>query len=519
MGMPFFLHSSGLKLPPSRKCGAEMFVRFAGAISSSFPMAAAVTEPDRQIETDIPARLDRLPWSSWHMRIITALGTSWMLDGLQVTLAGSLAGILEDKKALALTDPQVAAGATTYLAGAVAGAILFGYLTDRLGRRKLFLVTLATYSLATAATALSWNFFSFALFRFVTGLGIGGEYAAINSAVDELIPGKVRGTVDLVVNATFWLGAIVGSVASMALLKGNLLAPNMGWRVAFGVGAVLGLGVLVLRLGVPESPRWLMLRGREEEANKIVNDIEGKVAKKKGELPAPEGEKLKLRVRDHTPLNEIFRSMFKDNPKRSLLAFILMVGQSFFFNAVFFTYGLVAAKFFHIKVQDLPMQLLPFAVASFFGPVLLGPLFDKIGRKPMITATYGLAGLFLVFTAIPFAHGTLTITTLGICFSVIFFVASSAASAAYLTVSEIFALEIRALAIAVFYAIGTLIGGVGAPYLFGVLIASNSKWHVAIGYLVGAALMLAGAGAEWTVGVEAAGKSLESISQPLQSKT
>jgi MFS family permease len=475
----------------------------------------STAEKDRTIETDVPARLDRLPWSSWHLKIIVALGTSWMLDGLQVTLAGSLAGILEDKKALGLTDPQVAAGATTYLAGAVAGAILFGYLTDRLGRRKLFLVTLATYSLATAATALSWNFTSFALFRFVTGLGIGGEYAAINSAVDELIPGKVRGTVDLVVNATFWLGAILGSVASMVLLKGNLMAPNLGWRVAFGVGAALGLGVLVLRLGVPESPRWLMLRGKEKDADRIVCDIETKVSKKSGELPKPEGKKLKLKVRDHTPLGEIFKSMFKDNPKRSLLAFILMVGQSFFFNAVFFTYGLVAAKFFHIKVQDLPMQLLPFAVASFFGPVLLGKLFDKIGRKPMITATYGIAGILLVLTALPFGHGTFTAKTLGICFTVIFFIASSAASAAYLTVSEIFPLEIRALAIAVFYAIGTLIGGVGAPYLFGVLIASGSKWNVAIGYLVGAVLMLLGAGAEWMVGVEAAGKSLESVSQPL----
>ena len=452
------------------------------------------------------------------MKIIVALGTSWMLDGLQVTLAGSLAGILEDKKALGLTDPQVAAGATTYLAGAVAGAILFGYLTDRLGRRKLFLVTLATYSLATAATALSWNFLSFALFRFVTGLGIGGEYAAINSAVDELIPGKVRGTVDLVVNATFWLGAVVGSVASMMLLRGTWMAPSVGWRVAFGVGAALGLGVLVLRLGVPESPRWLMLRGKEEDANRIVAEIEKKVSEKSGELPQPEGEKLKLRVRDHTPLNEIFKSMFKDNPKRSLLAFLLMVGQSFFFNAVFFTYALVTEKFFHIKVQDLPMQLLPFAVASFFGPVMLGRLFDKIGRKPMITATYGIAGILLALTAFPFAHGMLTAKTLGICFTVIFFVASSAASAAYLTVSEIFPLEIRALAIAVFYAIGTLIGGVGAPYLFGVLIASGSRWEVAAGYFVGAALMLIGAIAEATVGIEGAGKSLESISQPLQSQ-
>ncbi len=442
-----------------------------------------------------------------------------MLDGLQVTLAGSLAGVLEDKKALGLSDPQVAAGATTYLAGAVVGALLFGYLTDRLGRRKLFLVTLATYSLATAATALSWNFFSFALFRFLTGLGIGGEYAAINSAVDELIPGKVRGTVDLAVNATFWIGATVGSLASLLLLKGSIAPPNLGWRIAFGVGAALGLGVLILRLGVPESPRWLMLRGKEDEANKIVSDVEAKVSEKKGELPEPEGEKLKLRVRDHTPLNEIFRSMFKDNLQRSLLALALMVGQSFFFNAVFFTYGLVVSKFFKVSSQELPLHLLPFALGSFFGPIALGRLFDKVGRKPMITATYGISGILLALTVFPFVHGALSAKTLGICFTVIFFVASSAASAAYLTASEIFPLEIRALAIAVFYALGTLVGGVGAPYLFGVLIATGSRAAVGYGYLAGAVLMIVGAVAEWTIGVEAAGKSLESISQPLQSQT
>ncbi len=473
---------------------------------------------ERTIETDVPARMDRLPWSSWHVRIIAALGASWMLDGLQVTLAGSLAGILEDKQALALTDPQVAAGATTYLAGAVVGALLFGYLTDRLGRRKLFLVTLATYSLATLATALSWNFESFAIFRFFTGLGIGGEYAAINSAVDELIPGKVRGTVDLIVNATFWVGAALGSFASMMLIKGSFMGPNTGWRVAFGVGAVLGFAVLFLRLRVPESPRWLMLRGKEEDANKVVCGIEEDVSKSKGRLPAPEGDKLRLRVRDHTPWNEIFRSMFRDNRKRSLLALALMIGQSYFFNAIFFTYGLIINKYYKVDARDLPMHLLPFAAASFFGPVILGKFFDSVGRKPMIVVTYGVSGLLLAGAVYPFVHGMFTARTLGLWFTVIFFVASSAASAAYLTVSEIFPLEIRALAIAIFYSIGTLIGGVFAPLLFGELIASGSSWNVGIGYLIGAALMITGAACEWTIGIEAAGKSLESISQPLQSQ-
>ncbi len=476
------------------------------------------TAPGGAIETDVPARLDRLPWSNWHWLIVTALGTSWLLDGLQVTLAGSLAGILEDKSGLGLTDPQVTAGATTYLAGAVTGAILFGYLTDRLGRKKLFLVTLATYSVATLLSALSWNFASFAVFRFITGLGIGGEYAAINSAVDELIPGRVRGTVDLIINGTFWLGAVAGSLASLYLLSGHGIAPNIGWRVAFAIGALLGGGVFLLRLRVPESPRWLMLRGREEEADKVVKGIEDRVKKQKGNLPEPEGENLKITPRDHTPWSDIFRNMLGDNRRRSFLALALMVGQSFFFNAIFFSYGLIVKKFFGVPDKHLPLHLLPFAIASFLGPLLLGPLFDRIGRKPMITATYGIAGLALAAVIYPFAHGMLTDKSLNICFSCIFFVASAAASASYLTVSEIFPLEIRAFAIAIFYALGTLLGGVGAPLLFGILINTGSKPLVGIGYAIGAVLMLAAAICEFFIGIEAAGKSLESISKPLQSQ-
>ncbi len=484
------------------------------------PDAIARASENQTVETDVPARLDRLPWSRWHTRIIVALGTSWLLDGLEVTLVGSLSGVLESKNGLSLTDPQVSAAATFYLAGAVFGAILFGYLTDRLGRKKLFLVTLATYSIATIASAFSWNFLSFAVFRLFTGCGIGGEYSAINSAVDELIPGKVRGTVDLVVNGTFWVGATLGAVASLLLLHGHAVSAAASWRYAFGVGGSLGAAVLILRLYVPESPRWLMLRGYEEQANKVISDIENEVSKgNPGSLPPPEGKKLKIIVRDHTPIKEIFRNMMGDNRQRSFLALTLMVGQSFFFNAVFFTYGLVVKKFFHVSNNDLPLYLLPFAVGSFLGPMLLGRLFDKIGRKPMITATYGIAALLLLGTIYPFAHGMLGARGLGICFTLIFFVASSAASAAYLTVSEIFPLEIRAFAIAVFYALGTLVGGVGAPLMFGVLIASGSRQRVGLGYLVGGLLMLAGAVCEHFIGVEAAGKSLESISAPLQSKT
>jgi MFS family permease len=462
--------------------------------------------------------MDRLPWSGWHSFIIVALGTSWLLDGLEVTLVGSLSGVLESKQGLSLTDPQVTGAATTYLAGAVLGAILFGYLTDRLGRKKLFLVTLTTYSIATVCTAFSFNLLTFSILRFFTGVGIGGEYAAINSAVDELIPMKVRGTVDLLVNGTFWIGASLGSVATLFLLGHHGPPLHLGWRLAFGIGGTLGFAVLLLRLKVPESPRWLMLRGYEEEADGIVSDIENKVSKGKKNLPALEGEKLKLAVRDHTPWKEIFSSMLGENRQRSFLGLALMVGQSFFFNAVFFTYALVAKKFFHISDEQMPLQLLPFAVGSFLGPLLLGHLFDRIGRKPMIIATYGTAGVLLAAICYPFAHGMLTAKALNICFTLIFFVASSAASAAYLTVSEIFPLEIRAFAIAIFYALGTLIGGVAAPILFGVLIASGSRAHVSWGYALGSLLMLLAALCEWRLGIEAAGKSLESISKPLQSK-
>ena len=476
-------------------------------------------QDEQTIETDVPARMDRLPWSSWHVRIITALGVSWLLDGLEVTLVGSLSGVLESKQGLGLTDPQVTSAATIYLAGAVIGAIFFGWLTDRLGRKKLFLVTLATYSLATVGTAFSHGLLWFGVCRFFTGLGIGGEYAAINSAVDELIPGKVRGTVDLVVNGTFWVGASIGALAAMFLLGNHGISQAMGWRYAFGIGGTLGMLVLLLRLQVPESPRWLMLRGKEGDADKVVKEIEAKVEKSGKKLPPPEGDKLKLAVRDHTPMKEIFQSMTnKENRSRSLLGFILMVGQSFFFNAVFFTYGLVVKKFYHVSDREMPIHLLPFAIGSFFGPMVLGPLFDKIGRKPMITATYATAGVLLAAVCVPFARGAIGVKGMGICFTVIFFVASSAASAAYLTVSEIFPLEIRAFAIAIFYAIGTLVGGVFAPAMFGELIASGHLPHVAMGYALGAALMIGASVCEATFGVEAAGKSLESVSKPLQSR-
>jgi MFS family permease len=472
---------------------------------------------DRTIETNVPQRLDRLPWSSWHSKMVTALGITWLLDGLEVTLAGSLASVLKDRHALGLSDIQVGESAMGYLTGAVAGALLFGWLTDRLGRKRLFLLTLALYLSATAATAFSWNFWSFLFFRVATGSGIGGEYAAINSAIDELVPSAVQGNVDLVVNATFWIGAALGAGGTYFLLNSHVLAPDFAWRFAFGIGALLGLVILLLRRSVPESPRWLMLRGREEDAEKIVAGIEEKVSARKTTLDKPTGS-IRISIRDHTPLADVWKAMIKDQPKRSFLGLMLMVGQSFFYNAVFFTFGLVLASFFKVPSSKVSLYILPLALSNFIGPLVLGRFFDSVGRKKMIGATYGLSGLLMIGSAVSFLMGWVGPVGQVVWFGAIFFVASSAASSAYLTVSEVFPLEIRAFAISIFYAVGTLAGGVGAPVLFSKLISSGSRPALFGGYLLGAVLMLAGAGTEFKLGVDAERQSLESVSEPIQAR-
>jgi MFS family permease len=473
---------------------------------------------DQVIESNVPQRLDRLPWSRWHLFMVLALGITWLLDGLEVTLAGSLASILKSPETLHFTDKQVGATASAYLVGAVTGALFFGWLTDRLGRKKLFLITLGLYLLATAATAFSWNFWSFMLFRALTGAGIGGEYAAINSAIDELIPARVRGNVDLVINATFWIGAALGAVGTLYLLDSGAIPIAFGWRFAFGIGAVLGLIILFLRRSVPESPRWLMLRGREEEAEEIVGMIERSIEKDgRRKLPRPQGS-IRIAVRDHTPLSDVWNAMVHAKPKRTLLGLALMIGQAFFFNAIFFTYGLVLSQFFGVKPERVPLYLLPLAAGNFFGPICLGHLFDSLGRKTMISATYGISGLLLLVSAFLFQQNMIGVRGQAIWVAVIFFVASSAASSAYLTVSEIFPLEIRAFAISIFYSIGTFIGGVGAPTLFAALIASNSRTHLFWGYALSAALMILGAITEMVLGVRAERQSLESVSTPLQAR-
>ena len=469
------------------------------------------------IETDIPARLDRLPWCRWHWLIVIGLGITWLLDGLEVTLAGSIAGMLRSPASLGLTEEQVGASATAYLAGAVIGALVFGHATDRLGRRKLFFLTLSLYLTATALTAASWNFASFVTFRALTGAGIGGEYAAINSAIDELIPARVRGHVDLTINATFWIGAAAGSLASIFFLNERWFAPDIGWRFAFGIGAMLGLAILFVRRHIPESPRWLLTHGRAKEAQDVLACVEKEVADSGCALPAADGH-VRLSGRDHTPWREIWHAMLYEHRNRSILGLVLMASQAFFYNAIFFTYGLVLMRYYGTPAGSIGFYLLPFALGNFLGPLLLGRLFDTFGRKPMIAITYGGAGVLLLATGWMFQQGMLSATTQTIAWSAIFFVASAAASSAYLTVSEIFPLEIRALAIAFFYAAGTLVGGVAAPALFAGLIATGSRAVLFEGYAAAAVLMMIAAVAELLIGVAAERQPLESITAPLSAR-
>jgi MFS family permease len=474
------------------------------------------------IESYVPARLDRMPWSRWHWLIVIALGATWILDGLEVTLAGSLGGILTRRETLGLSDAQVGASATFYLAGAVLGALIFGYGTDRLGRKRLFFITVAVYLAATGLTAFSWSFASYAFFRALTGAGIGGEYAAINSAIDELIPARVRGRVDLMINGSYWVGAALGSAATIVLLDPRRLPVWLGWRCAFGIGATLGLVVIFFRRWIPESPRWLMIHGRNAEAEVIVDEVERRIMASHGAAVSDRGYNdappTRIRTRTHTPWREIWNAIVHEHRRRSLLGFVLMLTQAFFYNAIFFTYALVLMRFYGVPEENVGRYLLPFALGNVLGPLLLGHLFDTIGRKQMITITYGLAGILLALTAWLFHAGLLTAQTQTLAWTVIFFIASAAASSAYLTVSEIFPLEIRALAIAIFYAIGTLAGGVGAPVLFGWIIGTGSSNALFIGYLVAAALMIFGALVEAWIGVPAERRSLEHIAPPLSSR-
>ncbi|MFI6519638.1 MFS transporter [Spirillospora sp. NPDC050679] len=473
----------------------------------------------RTIETDIPSRLDRLPWSRWHWTVLLGLGAVWILDGLEVTVVGVIGPRLTDEAGgLGLTDSQVGLAAGVYVIGACLGALFFGHLTDRFGRKKLFLLTLALYLAATVATAFSFNPLWFYACRFLTGAGIGGEYAAINSAIDELIPARVRGTVDVLVNGSFWIGTSLAAALSIPILNGDLVPEDIGWRALFALGGLLGLGVLFVRRTVPESPRWLFIHGREDEAEEIVSGIERRVREETGdELERPD-RTLRVRQRRAIGFGEIAHTALKLYPRRTVLGLSLFVGQAFLYNAVYFTYALVLAKFFKVSDTHVGYYLIPIGLGNFLGAFLLGRLFDVVGRRVMIAASYIGSGVLLVGTGLLFRAEVLNAWTLTACWCAVFFLASAGASAAYLTVSEIFPMETRAMAIAAFYAVGTGLGGVIGPVLFGRLVETGEPGAVAGGYFLGAGLMVAAGVVELLIGVEAAGRSLEDVAEPLSAR-
>jgi len=472
--------------------------------------------PAEVFSTDVPARLDRLPWSRFHTLVVAALGVTWILDGLEVTLVGSLSPAIAAKGALDLTAQQVGLSGSAYILGAVLGALVFGRLTDSLGRRRLFTITVGVYLLATIATGLSWNFGSFLLFRFITGAGIGGEYGAVNSAIQELIPARRRGHTDLAVNGSFWVGAALGALGSLVVLDPDLVPQAWGWRLAFVVGGVLAGVIIFVRRFIPESPRWLMTHGRPEEAHAVIADIERRVERRRGLPPMIEPlPTLKFIRRERTSWLEIAATLVRGHPKRTLLGLVLMATQAFCYNAIFFTYAQVLTKFFGIAPAAIGWFTLPFALGNFTGPLILGPLFDSLGRKTMIAATYALAGALLCLTGWLFAQGLLTAQTQTLAWMVIFFFASAAASAAYLTVGELFPLEIRAVTISLFYAFGTLLGGVAGPAVFGALIDTGEPSKIMQGDLLGGGLMLLAAITALVLGVRAERRPLEEVAPPL----
>jgi MFS family permease len=473
----------------------------------------------RVLTSVIPARLERLPWGRFHTLVVAALGITWILDGLEVTLAGSVAGALKASPALNFSDAEVGLAGSAYLLGAVIGALFFGWLTDRLGRRKLFFITIVVYLSATALTGASWDGWSFFLFRFFTGAGIGGEYAAINSTIQELVPARYRGFTDLVINGSFWVGAALGALVAVALLSPAVIDPNLGWRLAFLVGAALGAVVFVMRMWIPESPRWLIIHGRAPEAEAAMTEIEDRFRASGIELaPVADRDAIRLRSRDHTSFAEIMETLFTRYRLRTFVGLALMAAQAFFYNAIFFTYALVLTKFYGVGADRVGWYILPFALGNFLGPVVLGRLFDTLGRRRMIAFTYALSGLLLVGCGALFEQNLLTALTQTLGWMIVFFFASPAASAAYLTVSETFPIEIRAMTIAIFYAIGTGVGGVAAPFIFGKLIASGSRESVFAGYGVAAAFMLAAALIAALFAVRAEGRSLEDVATPLSAE-
>jgi MFS family permease len=470
--------------------------------------------PGVRFLSDIPARLDRLPWSRWHWRVLIALGITWMLDGLEVTSVGAVAPLLAAPDTLGLSEAQIGGAATAYLAGAIAGALIFGRLSDMFGRKRLFFVTLSLYAGATAMTAATWSFGSFAFFRALTGAGIGGESSAVNSAIDELVPARVRGRTDLAINGTYWLGTILGAGLTLALLHTHVLPRPLVWRSVFLIGAMLGAAILLLRHHLPESPRWLLLHGRIDQANAVVSRIERHIAESSGTMVLPPvGRPQWLEAKGSVTFRVIAREFVRRHPRRTLLGLSLMAAQAFAYNGVFFTYALVLGRFYGVAAENIGFYLIPFAFGNLLGPLVLGKLFDTIGRRTMIAATYILAGLLIAGAGYGMVQHWLSAATQTMVWCGAFFVASAAASSAYLTVSELFPVELRGMAIALFYAVGTGLGGLVAPALFGALVESGERAKVFDAYLVGAALMVSAGIVAAVVGVDAERKSLEEIAE------
>jgi MFS family permease len=482
-------------------------------------MSSSASETFEPFDTLLPARLDRLPWTRFHTLLVLALGVTWILDGLEVTLMGAIGAVIQRRDVFGFTAAQIGFISSSYLMGAVLGSLTFGHLTDRFGRRKFFFLTVFTYLIGVGLTAIAWNLATFAAFRFITGAGIGGEYSAVNSAIDELVPARLRGRIDLIINGSFWLGAAMGSASTFMILNPRIVPYWLGWRFGFGVGAVIGIVIIYFRRFIPESPRWLLTHGRVREAESTVRAIEQTVVTMTGHPlaePLPE-QSLRIRPRRQFGLEAILKPIFGQYRSRSVLGLTLMVAQAFAYNAIFFTYALVLSRFYKVAPDTAGLCLLPFALSNFLGPLLLGRFFDTIGRRQMIAGTFAASAVLLIITGWLFSLDVLTTFTQVCLWTLVFFFASPAASSAYLTVSEVFPQEVRALAIAVFYSAGTATGGIIAPWFFGNLIDSGSRSALLVGYIVAALLMLLAAIVELLLGVPAEGMSLEEVAAPLSS--
>jgi MFS family permease len=474
--------------------------------------SSTTAKPAATSRSLVPARMDRLPWTRFHWMVIVGLGVSWILDGLEIQIVSN-AGFATE---FHMNAAAVGWVGTIYLIGEVVGALVFGRLSDKLGRRKLFILTLAIYLVGSAIAGLSPAIWFLLLFRFIAGLGIGGEYAAINSAIDELIPSKYRGHVDIAINGTYWGGAALGAVANLFFLNTDYFNHNLGWRLAFFIGPVLGLIIIFLRRHIPESPRWLMTHGHAKEAEKTVDDIEARIEADGHKLaPVPQSKALEVQATGSVPFLTIARVLFSKYPKRTLVGASMMITQSFLYNAIFFTYVLVLENFYHVPEAQTPYYFFPFAIGNLLGPLVLGRLFDSWGRRQMIFLTYGLSAVVLAVSAFLFSIHAMDATTQVVFWCVAFFFASAGASSAYLTVSEIFPLELRSQAISYFFALAQIFGAI-APALYGALIGDGKHTGpLTFGYYLGAGIMLVGGIIALIFGVDAARKGLETVTDPI----